>query len=194
MTAPPVSRGARTVRERLAEHYRTTLPAALTAAELAWSLAPGTMPPPQLVDPYETEVLDRWPQISINVSQGKNFVHTDILPGAVDEYHVRYACRAFLWVRAQDRNPALALRDDYGAIMRQVTLATPGLEGGHTFRVDEKTMAETYSDASRVKGDRYLAGVRLDFELTHVETLNRLAVGSADSVSVEVTVLPGTQA
>jgi hypothetical protein len=171
----PLTRGARLVRQQIIGQFAARLPIALAAAREAWDLTPVELPDPVRYSPWEPLSLDeRLPLVAVAVARARGFTATDI-----GEYQARYFCSVFGWLKGDEYGPPQDSRDDFASVLASVLLDSPSL-GGTGFGFDAGTLEINYSDAAKVKGDRWLAGVSLGFQVTHTEKLRTVPIGVVD--------------
>lgn len=199
--APIIDGGVDVVRRQIIGFLQARLPDALEAHRIHWQLEEPDLPLPVRWNEYEDEaVADVAPSIALSVGRGRGFTRRDYGPGMEQQYRVRYDVSVFAWLKAgaelpladggeQQPNPAQRMRDRYASVLEAVLLDTPSLGAPGLFSLDEGTMVVSYSAASRLRGDRYLTGVSVAFDLHHAETLRRLPLGSVADTVVEATVL-----
>jgi hypothetical protein len=186
-----LDRGPRIVREQIMTLMESDLPAALTAYRSAWTLKVSELPEPVKYYRHEAETLDKLPVLAMSVTRSREYNRRDLAAGGVEQMQVRYSCRLFGWVKHLEREPTEAIRDDYATVLGSVLIATPSLKGGGAFRFDETTLEASYSDVARGRGDRFIAGCSLAFDVFHLESIRRVPIGTASTIGVEATVLPG---
>lgn len=56
--------------------------------------------------------------------------------------------------------------------------------------IDDTTMREEYSDLTPIKGERYLAGAYIAYDLSVAEVIARKIIGEAEDVQLIPVVLP----
>lgn len=181
---------AREARHTTMGFLKDALPPALAVARTEWGMSAVELPDPVAYDAYETQVLDVLPRLSMNLGRTTRFGRVGLDAFGAQEYQVRSQCRVYCWVKFVDEFPTLQVRDDYVTVLASVLLATPSLGSGGVMRVEEDTVEVSYSDVTKVKGERWLAGGAVAFDLTHTWKLRRVPIGDADTVTVETTVLP----
>lgn len=182
----PLTRGPRAVHDQLIGFLQARLPIALAVARQAWGLDPVDLPDPVRYLAYESVAIDdRVPIVSVAVGRSLGYARTD----AEGDYQVRYICTVYGWLKADDYDPPQQMRDDFASVLASVFLATPSLGAPGRFRFEETTLEVNYSDAAKVKGDRWLAGVSLTFQVQHSEQLRPVRLGVAEDVWVAATLL-----
>lgn len=188
LPAPPLTRGATVVREQLLAFYRARLPIALAASRVAWGLTLEDLPNPVRYSAYEPLAIDdRIPLLAVAVARSNRYTRLD-----EGEYQARYFCTVYGWLKADEYEPPQRIRDDYADVLTSLLLDTPSLGAGGGTRFEETTLEVNYSDAAKVKGDRWLTGVSLAFQVVHTENLRRVELGTVEQATVEATVLVET--
>jgi hypothetical protein len=195
-------RGPAGVRGRLAAFYRGWLPQHVVAARAAWGLTEEQLPVP-VADPDRRKdgyfagdppAIDRWPMLSINSGRRtQRGVDTD--ETGQQQFRSIYPIRVFTWVKVEGREEAQAMRDDLATLVQVTTLAHHDFGTAGRFQLQPATMTTDFSRVEPVKGDRFVAGSYVAFDLAVVETLtDRLAMLTAvprDTVSgVNATATP----
>lgn len=197
-----IDAGAGQVRTDLIAFLRAEFPDALETARNLWDVTETELPAPARWNEYEDEVVgDQTPSIAVSLGRSDRYVRRAYDDAVAQVYRVRYAIRLFAWLKATggdvtrseggeaQGNPSQRMRDRYAQVLAGVLLDQPSLGQPGVFQLDEESLVIDYSDAARLRGDRYLSGVSLTFDLTHVETLRRLPLGSVERPIVEATVL-----
>lgn len=177
-------RGVRGVRSQIASYLRSSMPGHIEAARAAWGLTEEELPTPvsssdpklDAYYPREVEVLDRWPLIAVAsgrlTSRPSDFdvdtfdaVYRSVLP-----------VRVFAWSRAEGRVEVQDMRDDFAAVVRACLLADPQLGTAGDLLLSPETMLIDPSRPDKVKGERWIAGAFIGFDVVVGETLtDRLA-------------------
>ena len=205
MTIDPMlmSAGVDVVRRDTIAFLKARVPVALAGARVEWGLTPKQLPDPVRYNEYEDEVVaDQCPSICLSVGRARNYARTGVGPGAEQFYRVRYDVTVFAWLKAgapqtpladgggdAQPNPSQRSRDRWAQMLTAILLVAPSLGKPGEYSLDEGTLMVSYSAASHLRGDRYLSGVSLTFDLYHTETLRRVPLGSVTDTVVEATVL-----
>lgn len=196
-------RGANMVRDDISQYLSVAVPRMLVHARAQWNLDEKRLPTPVAYDAYEPTSLDRWPLIGVVVNRTRGWNRVDYDDVAAEHYRPRYFCRVYTWVKTPmteegfplqpDYDQTLKSRDDLGTVVRACLLDSLTLRTDLTqpekYLLDEGTLIEDYSQASKVGGDRWVAGVVHDFELQVDESLFRLGIGMADTIDNETDLL-----
>lgn len=191
----PLLRGATAVRQAVIEYLGVTVPEIVDMARTEWELDEYHLPYPVAYDAYEPYALDKWPLIGVNVVQAEEFFRRSYEDAMSQRYLVQYTVRVFTWVRTpMDENEvpiepeysqSLRLRDDLAAVVRAALLRSGCLGYPNNILFDEGSLSEEYSEATGLKGDRFVAGVIHSFQIRFDESVPLLGIGSADTISID---------
>jgi len=187
-------RGATAVRDGVITYLSNNVPGMVDQARTDWSLDEYELPYPVGYDAYEPYALDKWPLIGVNVVQSDNFVRLDYDEAMSQSYMSNYLVRVFTWVRTpfnSDETPmepeyseSIRLRDDLAAVVRATLVRSGSLGQPGAFLFDESSLSEEYSEATGVKGDRFVSGVIHSFEVRVDESVPISGVGTANTINV----------
>lgn len=190
-------RGPRAVRAAAAACVLAALPPRLAAARAAWGLTVEQLPDPALVLPHVPDNLDhRVPLVAVN-SGRMTTRPIDFTAVGDPVYRSTYPVRIYAWVKHEGHEECQSMRDDFGTVLRltvlsQLTLATDGW-----ITVAPETVVMDFSEVEHVKGDRFIGGVYVGFEVRATETLtDRLAApgegprATVAAVNVAARILP----
>jgi len=154
-------RGADGIRDHLAALLGEVLPRKIPALRKAWQLDQGSMPDLGAVSSGEmaenalTNIADTWVEV-INPRMLPGLKRVDITPAGDPQYHIRYACKIYVWALGRDWNEAMVRRDTIAAAVRLSLLEYPTLStaGGDTEHlVLEETWTEEYGVPTRAPND-----------------------------------------
>lgn len=178
-------RGPRGVRAAVVAFYRDYLPLHAAACRAAWGLTDADLPVP-VSDPSDPRKdayfagdptgIDRWPMLTVNTGRRsqRTVDHTD---DGDPEYRSVYPVRVFTWVKAEGRDAAQNMRDDLATAVQITLLSHLNLGGDGHLAVVPTSVVTDFSRVEPVKGDRFVAGSFVGFDLQVVETLtDRLAL------------------
>ena len=185
-------RGATSVRQAVIEHLENTVPGVVDEARAEWLLDEFQLPYPVAYDAYEPYALDKWPLVGVNVVQADSFSRVDWSIGAGPRFLAKYLVRVFTWVRTpMDENEvpiepeyseSIRLRDDLAAVMRSSILRRGHLGRPGQIILDEGSISEEYSEATGVKGNRFVAGVIHSFEIRFDESVPSPIISDPDTI------------
>ena len=188
-------RGGTIIRQAIANHLQTHMSAMLEQARTDWNLEEWELPDVEDYQQYDRNELDVWPAIGINVLSARNFGRVDYEADTSQIYLTKYDVAVYTWVRTPMNTDGeyppptyestLRLRDDYGAIVRNILLRTPSM-GTSTIQFFEESMNEEYGEPLTVKGSRYVCGIRHQFTVQNEEsTAINQTVGDADTIVID---------
>ena len=140
---------------------------------------------------HEPVALDKWPTVITVALTTNNLERIGYGGGnttayAMDpEYRVSYNLRTYIWCRASSSEAATLQRDRLTTVVRSALLDYLSLKAtdpSHSFRaeIDESGMREEFSDLTPLKGERFLAGAYLGYELSLDEVVMRQAYALVD--------------
>ncbi len=191
----PLLRGATAVRAAVVDYLTATVPGVVDQARTEWGVDEYQLPYPVKYDAYEPYALDRWPLIGVNVAKADSFSKYQYARYGSSQYMSQYAVRVFTWVRTpmdEDQIPlepgyseSIRLRDDLSACVRAALLRSGCLGQPAAILFDESSLSEDYSEATGVKGSRFVAGVIHTFNIRFDETVPLLGLGSTDTIEIE---------
>lgn len=182
------TRGIGSAKRLVAEFLAAELPGYLGELRTLWELDDVSLPVPTAFDHNEPQALDRWPRVSV-VGVAAKRVRSEHQVDAEIAYVATYTLRAFVWVRDSGWDRTLDTRDDLTAAVSTLLLDRQTL-GQPDVLVLEDTLAEEYSDIQPVRGDRYVAGSYVGFDLRRVEALRRDRSGTVATVKLDTVALP----
>ena len=188
-------RGATVVRSAVVTYLETVVPEIIDQARTDWEVDEFHLPYPVKYDAYEPYALDRWPLLGVNVTQAGTFNRLHYDDAMSQQYMAEYGIRVFTWVRTpMDENDIpiepeysqfIRLRDDLAACVRAALLRSGSLGQPGAILFDESSLTEEYSEATGVRGDRYVAGVIHSFSIRVDETVPLTGLGEAETVNIE---------
>ena len=188
-----LGRGATVVRQAIVDYLETVIPSLIVTARTDWNLDQWELPLPVSYSVVEPYALDKYPSLGVSVSSAGNFNRTDYTMRMEEKYLVTYSVRLFTWIRTPldgaelplkpEYEETIRLRDDISALVRAALLLSPTLNDAVVIW-DEDTLSEEYSEATPVKGDRFVAGVVHNFDVQIDESLHRAILGEADTIEL----------
>lgn len=200
-------RGPVGVRTQVTTYLREVLEDHLAAVRAAWELTEAQLPAPTndpddpKADAYlnrEPSALDRWPLVAVTSGRVSQRA-VDFAADFSQVYRSTCPIRIYSWVNAAGRDDAQEMRDNFATAIRVAVLANVQLGTSGDLLLSPSTLVIDASDVSKVKGDRYVAGSYVGFDVTFVETLtDRLAHPGAQprdtvsTVTATSSVLPPT--
>lgn len=184
-TDPTELRGPAGVRADVTAFLRAHLPAHIDGCRYAWGLpaarlpAPANVPEDNRIDAYldhEPAALDRWPLVAVTTGR-RTHRAVDFSDDGSPLYRAMYPIRVYSWVRDEGYEATADQRDNLGTAVSVTVLSHINLGSSGRMRVDPGTVVVDFSDVTPVKGDRFVAGSYVGFDLHVEETLtDRLAM------------------
>lgn len=178
-------RGSAVAKQYVTDFLEESLEGYLNTLRTEWGLDSSRLPSPVAFFPHEPHLLDRWPMVATSaVRMARLTLQEQTRLGST--YTMRYSLRTFVWVSQRGFGDAIEARDSLTTAIRIALLDMPwlGLLDQRAL-MEETTLTEEYSDVTAVKGDRYVAGSYLGFDLLVEEELDRTARGTVNSTQVE---------
>lgn len=188
-------RGPNGVRTAIRDHLRVVLQPHVEACREAWGLSeeqlplPANEPSDPRLDGYfdrEPDAIDRWPLLAV-VSGRFTQVADDFDLDGEPVYRSTCPVQVFSWLKATGREETLRMRDDFATALRAALLSHINLGSDGQLALVPSTMVTDFSDVVAVRGDRFVGGSYVQFEVRILETLTeRLAMpgsGPRDTVT-----------
>jgi len=187
-------RGATAVRAAVVDYLSVWMPQIIDQARTDWVVDENRLPYPVAYDGYEPYALDKTPLVGVNVVQAGEFIRKDYDDAMSQRYLTKYTVRVFTWCKTpldDAGNPdeteyvlTLQMRDDLAACMRAALVRSGSLGHPEAILFDETSLSEEYSEATGIKGDRFVAGVIHSFEMRFDETVPIVPLGTADTINI----------
>ena len=189
--------GAHFAKQYVTAYLEGDLPERILDYRNGWGgLTDSELPAPVKYLSYEPVALDKWPTVITVALTTNNLArvgygggHDANHYGMDPEYRVSYNMRTYVWCRAANSEKTTLVRDRLTTVIRSALLDHPSLkasDSSKTFRaeIDESGMREEFSDLTPLKGERFLAGAYLGYELSLDEVVMRKAWGTVDDDGV----------
>jgi hypothetical protein len=176
-------RGANAVRDRIAMLLAGEMPRKLPLLREQWSLDDVALPEPTRYfsgDAPEELIKDTCIAV-VNPRLLKAVRTGDISPLGEPEYHVRYACRVYVWAKGPDWDRATEARDNLAVCSRLCLFQYPNLsnlvdpDAASTdtgYRAEEDTYTEDFGVPIRAQGSRTFAAAILSIDVTVEEFID----------------------
>lgn len=182
--------GAQFAKQYVTDYLISDIPGRLVEYRNGWNVDDINLPSPLLYLTYEPIALDSWPTIitivmSTNSMTRIGYVLNDPL------YRVEYSMRTYVWARTERAMETTLMRDRLTTVVRSALLDYPCLQAmdpRESFRVqiDEGSMQEQFSDLTLLKGDRFMGGSFISYNLSIDEVIGRKNLGEAGTIELEV--------
>lgn len=191
--------GAWQAKEMVTDYLNSDLPTRLIKFRNHWQVDDSMLPTPAKVISFEPLAIDHWPTIITLVTGTQSVIRDDYTDNADPEYRVTYAMRTYVWVRQEQPDVTTKVRDNLTTVLRDALLDHPALRelpAGEDCdpMVLEESIREEFSDLTLLKGERYMAGAYIAYDLAVTETVTRdlLSDMVAFQFNVDVYQLPKT--
>lgn len=185
-------KGAWAAKTFVTDYLTADLPRRLLKYRNEWQVDDDVLGEPQRLERFEPSVIDRWPMVNTVVVSTKSMSRVDYDASLNPEYRVTYVCRTYAWTRGDDAETTCMSRDMMIAVLREALLDYPCLRAadalGRNVAIEEDSMREEFSELSPLKGDRFIAGGYVGYDLSLNETVERLPLGTLDEVRVAVNI------
>lgn len=160
-----------------------------------WNVDNETLPEPVTFLSYEPVALDRWPMVITVAISASNFVRGDYTATRDPIYNVTYSMRTYVWARATGTEECTIMRDRLVTVVRAALLDYPCLRANKPeeyleVMIDDTTMREEYSDLTPIKGERYLAGAYVSYDMVVREIVARKIFADLEEVELIPVVMP----
>jgi len=182
--------GAHFAKQYVTDYLESDLPDRILDYRNGWLLTDSELPLPVKYLSYEPVALDKWPTIitvalTTNNMERIGYATSQYSP----EYRMSYNMRTYVWCRSNNSEQTTLQRDRLTTVVRSALLDYPSLQATDTTRtfraeIDESGMREEFSDLTPLKGERFLAGAYLGYELSLDEVVMRKAYGHVDEDGV----------
>lgn len=183
-------RGIQKAKQAVQDTLEAEFNAYLVGLRTAWGLTALTLPDVATVKRNEPQALDRWPMLAVSgVRSGT--ARFEVTDEANVAYLRTYTLRLFVWVRSEGWDATIDQRDNLSAAVVQFVLDHPTLSDDAGLTVaEESDLAEEFSDVTPVKGDRFVAGSYVEFDVELYEVIHRAPSGNVETTLVTGDILP----
>lgn len=171
--------GAWNAKTLVTEYLAADLPSRLISFRNEWNYDDKKLPTPEKFLSFEPVALDHWPTIITLVTGTQGVQRIDFDEITSDPvYRVEYGMRTYIWVRHEHPEDTTEVRDNLTTVVRDALIDHPALRsverGEHCDPyIDEGTIREEFSELTHVKGQRFLAGAYVGYNLMVNETVTR---------------------
>lgn len=185
--------GPRNAKNLVTTYLAGDLPSRLISFRNWWNLDDDRLPGPDKFIAHEPIVLDHWPTIITLVDSTLSVARDDFDDYGDPVYEVTYAMRTYVWVRSVDLQRVTDMRDDLTTVIRDALLDHPSLREVPRYEhcypnVVEESLREEFSDITHIKGERFLCGAYLAYNLKVRETVTRDLASEASVLAITVNV------
>lgn len=169
------------------DYLKTETPKRLLKYRNFWGVSNEEMPDPAEYLDYEPATMDAWPTIITVALSGRGFTRVGHMRYGDPEYLVSYNMRTYVWARTEGERSVTVMRDRMIVVVRSALMDHPCLKRKNPDRealIEESSITEEYSELTLLKGDRYLAGAYVGYELKIEEPIVREKL--ADFVGIDL--------
>lgn len=168
-------------------YLQDDLPIRLIRYRNGWNLDDRELPNPEQYIGYEPLAIDRWPSV-ITVVLSTNQLERIGFEYGHPLYRVSYSMRTYCWVRTEGIEECPLMRDRLTTVVRSALLDYPCLkayDSRSNFRIiiDESSLREEFSDTTLLKGDRFMSGSYISYNLEIDEVVTRTDLGEVAQIS-----------
>ena len=171
------------------EYLLSDMPTRLTRYRNSWNLSTSELPDIEDIFAYEPLAMDKWPTIITVALSTKSLVRTGFNSTNNPEYNVTYAMRTYVWTRSDGAQDTTLMRDRLTTVVRSALMDHPCLRRSNPERealIEESSINEEYSELTLLKGDRYLAGAYISYDLRIEEAIERDNIGVVSEIDLEL--------
>lgn len=187
--AAEVMYGPQFAKQFVNEYLILEMPLRLIRYRNAWNLSSSELPDIEDIFAFEPLAMDKWPTIITVAISTKSMVRTGFNLTNNPEYNVTYAMRTYIWARGDGAQDTTLMRDRLTTVVRSALMDHPCLRRSNPNRealIEESTINEEYSELTLLKGDRYLAGSYIGYDLKIEEAIERENLGIVSEFDLEL--------
>lgn len=186
--AAEVMYGPQYAKQFVNDYLSVEMPTRLVRYRNAWNLSSGELPDIEDIFAYEPLAMDKWPTIITVAISTKSLTRIGFNATNNPEYNVIYAMRTYVWARSDGAQDTTLMRDRLTTIVRSALMDNPCLKRSNPDReaiIEESSISEEYSELTLLKGDRYLAGAYIGYDLRIEEVIERENLGIVSEIDLE---------
>jgi len=170
------------------EYLKVEIPKRLIKYRNYWDVSNDELPDPAEFLDYEPATMDSWPTIITVALSGRGFTRVGHMRYGDPEYQVSYNMRTYAWARTEGGRSVTVMRDILIVVIRSALMDHPCLKRRNPQReamIEESSITEEYSEITLLKGDRYLAGAYVGYELRIEEPIVREKIADFENIDLE---------
>jgi len=186
--AAEVMYGPQYAKQFVNDYLSVEMPTRLVRYRNAWNLSSGELPDIEDIFAYEPLAMDKWPTIITVAISTKSLTRIGFNATNNPEYNVIYAMRTYVWARSDGAQDTTLMRDRLTTVVRSALMDNPCLKRSNPAReaiIEESSINEEYSELTLLKGDRYLAGAYIGYDLRIEEVIERENPGIVSEIGLE---------
>jgi len=171
------------------DYLQLEVPKRLIKYRNYWQVSNDDMPDPAEYLDFEPATMDVWPTVITVSLSGRGFTRVGHMRYGDPEYEVSYNMRTYVWARTEGEKSVTTMRDRLIVVVRSALMDHPCLKRRNPerqARIEESSITEEYSELTLLKGDRYLAGAYVGYELKIEEPIVREKLADFDEIDLEV--------
>jgi len=179
--------GPQYAKKYVTDYLTEDIPKRLIKYRNYWGISNADIPDPEQIIGYEPMALDRWPAIitvSISAQRFERISYTSL---GDPEYSITYQMRTYVWARTEGPEETTVMRDRYIVVVRSALMDHPCFKRFNVERtavLDESSLNEQYSELTVLKGDRFLGGGYIGYDLKIEEAVVREKIADLDKIEV----------
>ncbi len=180
--------GPKRIRHWITDYLSADMPTRLVGYRAWWGLDETTLPTPQKILSYEPMAVDAWPMAYTIVLSTSSVKRSDYDFDSNPSYEVIHSVRTYVWAKAVGPEAATDMRDDLVVVLRDALMDKPAVSSYNQTQldcsaiVDEASIREEFSDLTLLKGDRFLAGGYIQYDVVATEVITREPIGVVSSI------------
>jgi len=170
------------------DYLRTEIPKRLIKYRNHWGVSNADVPDPEDFIDYEPMAMDRWPLIITVALAARSFTRVGHMRYGDPEYSVTYNMRTYVWARTEGERATTLMRDRLIVVVRSALMDHPCLKRNNPKReavIEESTITEEYSELTLLKGDRFLGGAYVGYDLRIEEPIVREKIADLEMFDIE---------
>jgi hypothetical protein len=169
------------------DYLKLEIPKRLIKYRNHWGVSNEEMPDPEEYIDYEPMAMDKWPIVITVALSGRGFTRVGHMRYGDPEYSVNYSMRTYVWARTEGERATTVMRDRLIVVVRSALMDHPCLKRANPKReaiIDESTITEEYSELTLLKGDRFLGGAYVGYDLRIEEPIVREKIADFGEVQI----------
>lgn len=170
------------------DYLTVEIPKRLIKYRNYWGVSNADIPDPEQIIAYEPLALDRWPSIITVSISARQFNRVGHMRYGDPEYYVTYAMRTYVWARTEGAEETTVMRDRLMVVVRSALMDHPCLKRYGAERealIEESSINEQYSELTLLKGDRFLGGAYIAYDLRIEEPIVREKIADFEAFDIE---------
>lgn len=170
------------------DYLRVEIPKRLIKYRNHWGVSNADIPDPEDFIDYEPMAMDRWPLVITVALAARSFTRVGHMRYGDPEYSVTYNMRTYVWARTEGERATTIMRDRLIVVVRSALMDHPCLKRNNPKReavIEESSITEEYSELTLLKGDRFLGGAYVGYDLRIEEPIVREKIADLEMFDIE---------